>query len=228
MSLSYSTDQTTVTTASGQVYPLNQSLVGDLNRPKQGWHANFVIQGSTVQIQGDNPNIVFANARDALQLNNIPFTESGLWLNLNIQWLSRLGKGRPKVSLDDILRVANGTAAELIPAAVHRRSYTPKQWGSKGWAMLQMYLAQDVYQYERFLLLADELSNWINPNKNPSIGCGECFKHYIPELTKLRGTPLHQQDQARMWLFNLMNSINVRNNKAVLTKEQAYQRNFWK
>lgn len=228
MSLTYSTDQTTVTTAAGQSFALNQSLVGDLNRPKNGWMAQFVIHGSTVQITDESPNRVFAKAKQVLELNNIPFTDSGIWLNLNIQWLDRLQKGRPKVQLDDLLNIATGTKSELIPKQVHKRSYTPKDWGSKGWAMLQMYLAQDVYSYERFLLLASELSNWIDPSKNPSIGCGDCFKHYIPELSKLKAKPLHNQEDARMWLFDLMNSINLRTNKPVLTKDQAYQRNFWK
>jgi len=228
MSLTYSSEQTSVTTASGQTYPLNQSLVGDMNRPKNGWMAQFVVLGSTVQVNGDNPNLVFAKAKEVFELNSVPFTESGIWLNLNIQWLSRLGNKRPKVRLEELLKIANGTASELIPAAVHRRSYTPKEWGAKGWAMLQMYLAQDVYKFERFVLLADELSNWINPAVNPSIGCGDCYKHYMPALQNLKAKPLHQQEDARMWLFTLMNEINVRNQKPVLSKEQAYQRNFWK
>jgi len=197
-------------------------------RPRHGWGVRFTSKGFTTPIQGETARSVFARSKAHFDLNGIPYTDEDLWLNLGIQWLDRMpGKAVAHVPLETFLANAVATAGEDIPTVTRKRSYTPKQWGPKGWAMLQMYLAQDVYSYDTFLVLAAELAAWVNPAINPSIGCGECYQHFTGALTDLRSHPRHKQEEAREWLFNAMNSVHVRNQRQPWTKERAYKSNFW-
>lgn len=226
--LTYSTNQSQVTDLNGRVHSLDQSLVHPQVRPRRGWDVVLVINGSVTRVTGQSPKAVFLAAKRALSINQAEFTDIDLWLNLNIQWLDRLPPGKPRiVDIDRLLEIANGKTREDIPKEVRRRSYTPDDWGAKGWAMVQMYLAKDTYSYSTFLFLVKELQDWVNPSSNPSIGCGDCFKHFTPAVTRLISRPLHSQDEARNWLIEVMNDVNRRKNRRQLTKEEAYKINFW-
>lgn len=207
--LSYTATSPTVTGRDGVRRNITEPLVEEANRGHGGWKVRLTIKGHTQEVTGATARATYKLAAALLTTNGIPFKELDLWLNLNIQWVGRAIAKRQVVRIEDLMAVATGNAA---PAVAHasKANVPPKAWGRKGWGMLQMYLAQDVYSYATFFFLANELSNWVNPDINPSIGCSECYQHYIGALAELRGNPLHVQADARKWLWRLLNKVNAR------------------
>lgn len=206
---------------------IGKLLLDQASPPHGMWRASIPVKGHFENVNGGDPYATFRQAKELMALNGVDVSDLDLWLNLNIQWLERSKKPqRHAVTLEALLTAASGNPAPVV-AHVSRQNIGPKNWGRKGWGMLQMYLAQDVYEWNSFYRLAVELSNWVNPNLNPSIGCSTCYQHYMVALTRLRAEPLHEQQKARKWLVDTMNAVNRENGKPVLSYEDAAKINFW-
>jgi hypothetical protein len=93
--------------------------------------------------------------------------------------------------------------------------------------MLQMYLALDTYEWGTFLLLASELHKWVDPVKNPTTGCAECYRDYGIALADLRKKPRYDQNGAREWLHSTMNAIRAKKGLDPVTFEEASVLNHW-
>ncbi len=229
--LSYTASSAQVTGRDGVKRSVNQPLVENANLGRGGWTALITVNGHVKTVTGESGYHVFKAASDLLKVNGISFKDLDLWFNLNIQWVSRAVTRRQVVRLEDLMEIATGNPAPVM-ASKHRKSVGPAVWGRKGWGMLQMYLAQDIYEYGAFLRLATELATWVNPDVNPSLGCADCFRHYSMALVNLRQRPLHEQDAARRWLHGLMNQVNARKSQEgvptkLLTFEEASTLNHW-
>lgn len=229
---SFSTRSPTVTGKDGRPYSVTTCLVEAGNRPRRGWSVVLPIKGHLQTIAGSSARAVHDTAASMLRTNQVEFTELDLWYNLNLQWLQRVQEHRQKVRHADLMQIAIGNAPP--PVAHAKKGNTPPAiWGRKGWGNLQMYLAGNVYEYAGFLRRAIDLGELVNPDLNPSIGCATCFQHYSAALEVLKRTPIYSQQDARMWLFNLMNEVNKRriaegdSRARILTYEQAAQANYW-
>ena len=229
--MTYSATSSTVTGKDGKAYALNQPLNGNAVQPSGGWKADIEVHGVPRTVTGRSGVAVFREAKRLLELNGAAFRELDLWLNLNIQWVQRVSDKHQVVTLSSLLSIAaegEHIDPKLPPKPLHsKRQVPPKIWGAKGWGMLQAYLSQDIYEWPRFLVLAQELSVWVNPTVNPSIGCGECFIHYTQELEKLKASPAFEQDDARRWLVNTMNLVNARKGVTPMSYEKAKSVNYW-
>jgi hypothetical protein len=225
--LAYSTTLRTVVGKDGRSHPVAQNHISPKVRPLSGWSAAFIINGQDIRIEGKTPQETYSSALEQLRLNGVEVTAENLWLNLNIQWMGRINDKHQIVRLSDLLHISQAGGSATHAPTRARKPVSPDVWGSKGWAMLQQYLAQDTYEYGRFLMLATELARWVDPSVNPTLGCADCFRHYTMALNVLRTNPLHTQDEARKWLFNLLNNVNVRKGTTPLTYAEAAERNFW-
>lgn len=224
--LSYRATATTVTGLDGVRVSIAQPLA-ELREMRGGWGVKLPVRGHYQDIGGDNPHLVFGKAKRVLQTNNVVVSDLDLWFNLNIQWKERGILRKQTITLENLLAVAEGNAPPKRESAKTDNT-GPAVWGPKGWAMLQMYLAQDVYEYGRFLQLATELLSWVNPDINPSIGCADCFRHFSLAVAELRNNPLHVQVDARVWLHRHMNLVRQRNGKSLMKYADAVKVNFWR
>jgi hypothetical protein len=94
-----------------------------------------------------------------------------------------------------------------------------KEWGPLFWTVLHCLAekagqAQPIFQIE-------ELNAWLILLKQLQfiIPCTDCRAHYVAYYTN---NPLSKKDilkNVRIWLFNLHNSINIRNNSPVFALE---------
>lgn len=224
--LSYTPAATQVTGRDGVKRSIAQPLVNEADRGCGNWAVLLTVNGHVKTFDGFTPYETFAAASSFLKTNGIPFKDIDLWFNLNIQWVTKAIARRQVVRLEDLMAIATGNAPQAR-ATRQRKQTPPMVWGRKGWGMLQMYLAQDIYEYGRFLLLATELSTWVNPDVNPSLGCADCFRHFSTALADLRNRPRYQQEEARRWLHALMNVVNGRKEARQIPFDEASTLNHW-
>ncbi len=210
----------------GISYRFNQAFIPAPRQPRGGWGVRFRIKGQDHDVSGSSARRVFRDTKSLFSLNGIRVSDRDLWFNLNIQWVGRAVPKFQKVTIEDLLALAQpGGEPETAPTG--RRSVPPAEWGRKGWGMLQMYLALDTYNFGKFLGLAEELLSWVNPDVNPTTGCADCFIHFGKAVGQLRQQPRYRQEEAREWLVAVMNNVNSRKGAAILSYEKAAKINFW-
>lgn len=226
--LLYVATSDTVTGRDGLVRKLATPLVEVNNRGRGGWKVTLDVNGHRMDFDGDNPHTVANAVRKRFADNGIRIEDNDLWLNLNLQWAERAVAKRQMVTVANLMEVAAPSDAPRPERPANaRQNIPPKVWGRKGWGMLQMYLAKDTYDYGVLVMLATELSTWVDPVKSPSIGCAECHQHFQIALAELRKTPLYTQREGREWLVRTMNKVNVTKSVSPFSYEQAAKANHW-
>lgn len=224
----YTATASSVVGRDGVRHKINAPLIPPGRKPTGGWKVSLLVNGQTVEADGGGPNEVHAEATRLLALNEVPYSDLDLWLNLNVQWISRSAEKFQIVRLSDLMTAASGAAVPPQHAPTRGRPQVgPAVWGSKGWGMLQMYLALDTYEFGKFLMLATELRTWLDPVVNPTTGCADCFIHFSSALADLRNQPRYAQTEARQWLWQTMNGANIRKGAAEITYEEAAALNHW-
>lgn len=226
--MTYSATASSVVGKDGVRYAVTKSLVPAGRKPVGGWKVSMLVNGQIIEADGASPDAVHAEATRILNLNGATYSDLDLWLNLNVQWVSRAVEKYQIVRLHDLMTAASGAAVAPEHAPTRSRSQVgPAVWGRKGWGMLQMYLALDNYEFGTLLMLATELRKWLDPNLNPTTGCADCFIHFGAAIAELRNRPLYTQAGARVWLWKTMNGANVRKGSKELTYEEASNINHW-
>jgi hypothetical protein len=224
----YSATASSVVGRDGVRYSISRPLVPAGRKPVGGWKISMLVNGQFIQADGVTGEAVHEEVVRLLQLNNLTFSSLDLWLNLNIQWITRATEKYQVVRLSDIMTAASGSAVPPEHAPTRSRPQVgPAVWGRKGWGMLQMYLALDTYEFGVLLMLATELRKWLDPNLNPTTGCAECFIHFGAAIADLRNRPRYTQAEAREWLWTVMNGANTRKGVAEMTFEEASLVNHW-
>ena len=208
--LSFSTSANQVRGINGQLYSVKKSLVPSHQRPSGGWAATFEIQGQRINFTGPSARSSFVEARRLLKLNGVAIHDRDLWLNLNLQWLERVPKKFHLVSISALMELAAPNVPAPDSPTANRARIHVSEWESKGWGMLQMYLAQDVYEYGTFLTLVTEFRKWLDPAVNPTLGDPEVFRGITVSLAALRANPQYTQQGAREWLVDTLNEWRVR------------------
>lgn len=226
--LTYTATSSTVVGKDGLRYQIRKSLVPAGRKPSGGWKVALPVNGQTITAEGASAEAVFAEATRILGENKIAVTELDLWLNLNLQWVRRAPEKYQIVRESDLLGVAVSSDGAVPMAPTRARTPVgPAVWGRKGWGAMQQYLAQDIYEYGEFMVLATMIRKWLDPVVNPTIGCAECWLHFGTALADLRTRPRYTQDEARRWLWAVMNGANVRKGAKELTFEEAATLNHW-
>lgn len=225
--MEYTTTQTKIRNKRGKLLSLHQPLVPTSLRPINGWGVKVRIRGIVREIQEGTAIQTFNAVRQAYAENDIHPKAVDIWLNLNYQWLSGIPEKHRPVHLSVLLDGASEGESEQESIVPGIRHHHPGEWGALGWGMLQMYLAQDVYEFTKFKSLVVELHAWLDPALNPSIGCPECYRHFSSAVDSLHQNPLFTQAPARKWLVDFHNSVNTRIGKPVLSYEKAAKLNYW-
>ena len=80
--------------------------VPTMRTPRGGWGINILIKGQSHPIAGLKPRDVYTDVAELLTVNEIPFIDVDLWLNLNLEWVSRAVMRYQKITTEDLMKVA--------------------------------------------------------------------------------------------------------------------------
>lgn len=84
------TKKTIVEGVNGKSYALNQPLVPSNHFPRGHWAVTLTISGIPKRIDKPTAAEVFNEALRLVQLNKDPLWFIDIWLNCNLQWVSRV------------------------------------------------------------------------------------------------------------------------------------------
>jgi len=91
----------------GKTYKLSDRLIPLSFHPQGGWSVELFIHNQPTVLTGKSHSEVFREAAAFLTMNEIAFTPNNLWLNLQIQWVSRSKTKHQKVTVQDLLNLAS-------------------------------------------------------------------------------------------------------------------------
>ena len=228
MSLGFKAKQGHVSAKNGVKLRLEHTLIDPYGVPKNGWGIRVNVNNSFINIEGDTPAKVYLGLERLLRLNNVEFTSEDCWLNLNLVWYDRVAPRHHMVHKRDLLAIAEPVDNADITVATNDHSVT--YWGCFAWDFLGVYLAVDSYKTEDFRALLDILLSMLNPNLNPSIGHSEAYITLANELDRLDRDDrmiLTKRSQARIWLVDFHNSVNVRLGKQKVSYDVAAKNYLW-
>lgn len=224
--LPYKATKSTVMSIKGRPVSVTQPLVCPYGKPRGGWKVSIKVKDIEHEVNGPDGGRVFNNVAALLRKNNISYTNLNLWVNLNLQWYSRMPEKHMLVRHADLLDIVTTKDVGHVrnPSS---RNYTPTHWGQHAWNFMGMYLARDDYSFDGFLRLIDMVLEMLDNHRNRSIGCYDCHLEFSKEVAKIKNQPLHTVEAARKWLVEFHNSVNVRLNKPVRTYEFAERQYLW-
>lgn len=228
--LNYRATKSSITTIRGRRESMLQPLVASYGKPTGGWQVQVRVKGIPCYFTGNSGMQVFNALKKHLKANDVVVSDLDIWLNLNIQWLSKLPEKHKLVRTSELMALAAPNDKFEIPTDPSARNYTPADWGAKAWDMLGAYLAQDTYLWEGHLGFLTQLlivQQMLNNDMNPSIGCNECYLEFTKELDVLRSNPLYSAEKAKEWLHKFHNLVNARLGKPQVSYRTAKQRYLW-
>ena len=85
---------------------LLQPLLAPAKAPRGGWFFDMYLQGHSTRISGRDPLTVATEVARLLSLNEILYTSTQLWLNLNIQWVGRAVEKYQRIRLPHLLALS--------------------------------------------------------------------------------------------------------------------------
>ena len=103
---SFASSQRHVDGSDGRVHKLTDRLIPRPYQPRGGWSVDIFIHNQRTSVSSSSPEAVAAAVSALLDLNEITYTMPQLWLNLQIQWLSRAILKYQKVRLEDVLAIS--------------------------------------------------------------------------------------------------------------------------
>ena len=197
---------------------IHQSLI-TMNHIALGWSVLTLIKGISFKVEALSPNETVYKCRALFNDNNVTISDRDIWFNCNLQWLRRVAKRHQKVTIETLLALK--MVGEPIPLAVEEPTVINQ--GAKLWGGLQAYLtiSDEGYSVTTFQSYLSMLKEVLADEK---IGCPECAEHFEQAQDN---TAVDTLEEARMWLFTLLNKINRLNGRLELAKEEAYRINNW-
>ncbi len=202
-------------------------LIRTPGRPQGGWNAVIPIKGQSVRVEGRTAVEAFNAAVLALSRNGVSSNTPSVWLNLNLQWMSRTPSKYHIARPSDLMIVARAKDPEPVEQDKRRRLYKPQDWGASAWNWLNLFLAREEYHYRDFLTQLEYVLDLLNPAANPEIGCAECHKDTLLEVDKVKNRPGMTRQEAREWLVAFHNKVSRKIGKQVLTFDAAAKKAFW-
>ena len=223
--LNYTATDSKIMTKFGRTESIMQPLISSYGKPTGGWVVAFKLKGVSHRVKGSSGINAFNKTVAVLKKNNYSISKLDLWLNLNIQWYANTPEKYKEVSLEALLALTKGNQVESYDPK--DRNYTPKDWGSAAWNFMGVYLAQDFYDWQKFLNVLFTVQGMLNRDINPSTGCNECYIEFTKELDMLERSPIYDQEGARKWLVGFHNTVNKKTGKASFKYDQAAKNYFW-
>jgi hypothetical protein len=96
-----------------------------------------------------------------------------------------------------------------------------KYWGKHGWIFLNsIALTYNSDNKEEYLKFFNQLQ-YILP-------CEKCREHYKKNILTLNNFVLQDKDTLLKWLMDIRNSINIENNRPIITREETINEIFEK
>lgn len=193
----------------GESYRLDKPLVRTPHTPQRGWSAEIAVNGQRHTVTGKTPAETYRSASTLLSLNSVDVTPATLWLNLQVQWLSRTAKKYRLVELSDVFAAAAPAASgEMDKHAI--QPWSSSDWGNRVWLFLGLYLSGDEYNQATFVSLVETSLNMVNPANNRLLGNADSFISYNSCVSSLRKSPPYKQEEARSWLVETMRTLGLK------------------
>ena len=85
---------------------IDSPLLAPAKAPRGGWYFELYLHGHVTRITRPKPRAVAEEVARLLDLNEILYTPSQLWLNLNIQWVGRAVEKYQKIRLPHLLAIS--------------------------------------------------------------------------------------------------------------------------
>ena len=224
----YKAHKHTIKTFTGQMMRVTDLLIMNGRRPPSGWSVPFAINGIPHKTDPASFRSSMRSMYEALVKNDVDITYEDVGLTCNIHWVEQIAPKYQRVTKENLLALGEKFSVDFATLAQEgRRVYrSPQAWGRVYWDYLGHELAMDDWSYEEFLLSVGTVSNRLNPDKNPSRGCHECFAHFSIAVQEVMQRRLTQQE-ARQWLWNTHNSVNEKLNKMILSFEYVSKIYGW-
>lgn len=218
---------TTFTASNGTVVTLHQPLIRATASPRHGWAVVFWINGQRTAVEGTGPQEVFRKTERLFQLSNITLLRNDVWLNLNIQWLSRTLEKNRLIPLERLLELAESLPdPEGGPHSVPR--WNPAEWGGRVWDFAALYLAGETYDRHFFLLMMEQVLGLLSPTDNPTLGNGEAYIILTGRVSDLTKEPRYTVTEAREWLLQTMRILGLKMGAKHASMEAAVRNHHWK
>lgn len=106
MQYDFSSSRQTVEGVDGRIYRMTDRLIPKPYQPRGGWSVDIFIHNQKTTLSGIHPEHVVKSVAALLTLNEVSYNLPQLWLNLQIQWLSRGISKHQKVSVETVLSIA--------------------------------------------------------------------------------------------------------------------------
>lgn len=223
-SMQFSASRNTITLRNGHSEAMNRAFIQGPNKPRGGWGVKFRINGVDREFPGLNAGTVVGSILNYYRANQIPVRPVDVWLNCNLQWFERTQSKHHEAPLAELASIA-GPAAET--GSPQRREHPPKEWGSRAWLWLGLYLAMDDYDPEEYVAQLAMVGKMLNPNSCPSLGCQLCYSEFSGWFSGVQFNPPKTQEEAREQLVRFHNVVNSRLDKRVISFDAAARINFW-
>lgn len=197
------------TATDGTALRLDRPLVRRPNTPHGGWKVELVVNGQRSVIPGRSPAEVHKHASELLSTNGITITTSNLWLNLQVQWLTKTLKKYRLIELDALFAKASPSAS--APMGSHEKPiWNSSDWGNRIWLFLDLYLRGEIYNNRVFCSLVETSLTMIDPVNNRLLGNATSFMEFNGCVSALRKSPPFLKEDARKWLIETMRTLGLK------------------
>ena len=210
-----------VTGRDGRRYAVDSCLVAKTRRPRGGWGVTLIVNKQTVTVDGSTSDEVFNKVKSTLKINDFDVSDHNIWINLNIQWLDKVVDKHQKVTLSMLLEIVAPNPNQKPSDKVIKAS----DWFKRVFGILELYLAQNIYEYKSFLSLVQTARSISNPNSSNLIGNSDIYIILNMEANNLELNPIYGQVEARQWLVDIRNRIGKQSGLPDVTFEQYSQQN---
>lgn len=189
--------------------------------PIGGWAVTVRVRGRRRLVSG-TPKTIAKEIYDLHVANDLPMTEQKVWDWLNVIWQNR-----------DPTRAVTPKKKYMPPEDIVGKSADahvyvgPDTYGPSLWGTLNIFGMKGEFSHEAWISAIDNITNFINPQTNPSMGCEECFSLW--SKIRLASPPVKVDNihDAARWVWAAHNSVNKSLKKPQPTFAQAVRMHNW-
>lgn len=168
--------------------------------------------------------------REVQKVNGWYVSDAHVWALCNDVWRAR-----------DPARAINGTSAPAlaslpsaeetipvkgVPQAQDWWNAKPDEWGSRAWGWLHLFGV--MFEYDAWMAAIDRTGAFLDPARNPTHGCINCFREWNAILRASPATVVSNEQEAAAWSFSAHNTVNQKRGALPMRWETAAKLHRWK
>lgn len=193
-------------------------------RPPGGWDYSFTLKGISQKTTGNTPMEVLIKVKDAHKRNGVEFCLSDFWISANLQWMPQVNSKFHIAPLDAIKALQENEESSDEPDEKPR----DRSWVRNAWGFIAIMLAQNSYDVTDLIRAVTMIEKMLDPKRNPETGDRADHGAALSAIEDLRNKPPATKRDARVWMFQFINSENRRLGKQPIRYQDYCARNNWK